>query len=246
MDAEVQVEDANEMERIERFGLIANSLDSLIRGSQNVTLHMKILKRLLNLQDNPKPTFDFISPSPPMSSSPSTALESSSTSNNPLCSVDNDSMPPTNYMSEDDPLRQLVDKCDALKKELELWHSFGHCFAHNLQRLHQQLTGCPVDLFSAEQVMEKLKVDHDRLKTNEAINRYDLQQKRKLVGRLRDQLEVTREEWKNFIIKQKNSESEWKRLREEFQRRRDFDGLVGDDDTETDPDCEPPGESSSQ
>lgn len=65
-----------------------------------------------------------------------------------------------------------------------------------------------------------MQEQHQQLHTHEKILRYELQQKRKMLQELKQELEYCREKWDSARQKNTKTEIEWKLLRKEFAARR--------------------------
>lgn len=65
-----------------------------------------------------------------------------------------------------------------------------------------------------------MQAQHQQLHTHEKILRYELQQKRKMLQELKQELEYCREKWESARQKNTNTELEWKNLRREFAARK--------------------------
>lgn len=65
-----------------------------------------------------------------------------------------------------------------------------------------------------------MQKQHQLLHTQEKILRYELAQKRKLLGELKEELEYSREKWAQAREKNSCTERQWKELRTEFASRR--------------------------
>ncbi|KAF3423499.1 hypothetical protein E2986_13093 [Frieseomelitta varia] len=65
-----------------------------------------------------------------------------------------------------------------------------------------------------------MQAQHHQLHTHEKILRYELQQKRKMLQELKQELEYCREKWESARQKNTNTELEWRSLRREFAARK--------------------------
>lgn len=65
-----------------------------------------------------------------------------------------------------------------------------------------------------------MQAQHQQLHTHEKILRYELQQKRKMLQELKQELEYCREKWESARQKNTNTEIEWRNLRREFAARK--------------------------
>lgn len=73
-------------------------------------------------------------------------------------------------------------------------------------------------------VVGRLRRHHHQLHTHEKILKYELQQKRKLLNELKEELEYCREKWEQAREKNTQSEKDWKTLRAEFSSRKTNSG----------------------
>lgn len=73
-------------------------------------------------------------------------------------------------------------------------------------------------------VVGRLRRHHHQLHTHEKILKYELQQKRKLLNELKEELEYCREKWEQAREKNTQSERDWKTLRAEFSSRKTKSG----------------------
>lgn len=69
-------------------------------------------------------------------------------------------------------------------------------------------------------VVGRLRRHHHQLHTHEKILKYELQQKRKLLNELKEELEYCREKWEQAREKNTQSEKDWRKLRTEFSNRK--------------------------
>lgn len=212
------------------YNSLSDDMQMLINGIKNINAHLLIFKKLLNLKDKSQEPENFC-----VFRNPFTVL-----ANIERAEVNEAE---SNLLHSNDNLGKLFEKCDELKNELQSSHLLTSCLVYNLQRLHRELTGIPVDLESAEDLLGQLQKDHGKLKTNEAILKYELQEKRKLLSRFRFQLDAIQEEWRNLRVRNSESETEWQGLREEFANRQAseesaFGEIEGGVKTDTPPDID--------
>ena len=69
-------------------------------------------------------------------------------------------------------------------------------------------------------IVGRMQVQHQQLHTHEKILRYELQQKRKMLQELKQELEYCRETWESARQKNTNTEIQWRSLRREFAARK--------------------------
>ncbi|XP_022254068.1 FYVE and coiled-coil domain-containing protein 1-like [Limulus polyphemus] len=116
-------------------------------------------------------------------------------------------------------LEFLVNRNDVLQQELEKSCNLNNKLITAVKEHQRKIRGVSYELDATENVVSGIKKEHGKLRTAEAILKYELQEKRKLVGKLRQQLQATREDWNRVRIKNCESETEWHSLREEFAKR---------------------------
>lgn len=69
-------------------------------------------------------------------------------------------------------------------------------------------------------IVGRMQAQHQQLHTHEEILRYELQEKRKMLQELKQELEYCREKWESARQKNTNTELEWRSLRREFAARK--------------------------
>lgn len=181
---------------------ISADLDDLLKGARNFNFNINVLKRLLDLKDRESGYED-------MKSNLDRSSVKKSVSDDKNCeSVD---------------LSLIRKKMEFLKQEVEASQLLGFCLAFNIQRLQKKLTGIQFDAGATESVIETLWDKYNQSKTNEAMLKYEFEEKRKLLRKLRQQLEQTRRDWQNFKMRRPDPESpedrvHWDGLRQEAIR----------------------------
>lgn len=132
-------------------------------------------------------------------------------------------------------LNKLTDKTQKLFHDLEAFRDLNHKLISKVQEQERKLYGITQELETTQKLVTSLKLEHNKLQTTEAITRYELKEKRKLLSKLRTQLESTKEECNRMRKNYSNSEAEWQSLRDEFAKRHkqasEESGFV--DDTKT-------------
>ncbi|RWS10837.1 FYVE and coiled-coil domain-containing protein 1-like protein [Dinothrombium tinctorium] len=161
---------------------------SLLKQTQSFNSHINMFKKLLNLKD--RQNYELLKLS---LSSSNEHSDSNTTNSENQCAKVTDS----ELRSKLETMHEMFMK---LKEEVEASHLLGFCLAFNLQCLRKRLTGYPIDVNATKELVSSLRQKHDLSKTREAILKYEFQEKRKLLRKLRRQLEETREEWRNFRI----------------------------------------------
>lgn len=89
-----------------------------------------------------------------------------------------------------------------------------------LEEQERRLCLVTSELTKTWNVVGRLRRHHHQLHTHEKILKYELQQKRKLLNELKEELEYCREKWEQAREKNTQSEKDWKKLRIEFSNRK--------------------------
>lgn len=90
---------------------------------------------------------------------------------------------------------------------------------NRLQEQESRLCLVTTELGKTWHVVGKLRRHHFQLHTHEKILKYELQQKRKLLNEIKEELEYCREKWEQAREKNNQSEKDWRKLRAEFSSR---------------------------
>ena len=202
--------------------LVINEFDTLLRETKNFNLHINVLKKLLNLKDRQTDL------EPNDRSSPTVPLDAkcgSSGGGNSFLQQRKVSMVPRKVEADvEDILTIIKEKMSLLRKEIDQSHMLGFCLAYNVQRLQKRLTGLPIDPNATDTVIDGLWEKHEKTKISEAMLKYEFEEKRKLLRKLRQQLEQTRRDWKAFKIRKPESPSHdeqrlWDQMRSDLAKR---------------------------
>ncbi|XP_023225563.1 FYVE and coiled-coil domain-containing protein 1-like [Centruroides sculpturatus] len=133
---------------------------------------------------------------------------------------DNSTNIPLNEMNNNtNKLNKLTEKTQKLFHDLEAFRELNHKLILKVQEQERKLSGITQELETSHKVITALKCQHSELQTTEAITRYELKEKRKLLNKLRSQLESTKEECNRMRKSYSDSEAEWQSLRDEFAKR---------------------------
>ena len=191
---------------------LVSEVDGLVRGSRSFNLHVTILKRLLNLKDK------------------SSGYEELKINTQPVTGAE--SVPSESNTIDSETFEMLKTKMMQLKEEVEKSQLLGLCLAYNVQRLQKYSTGSHVDVNSTERVVSELWDKYNQTKSGGAILRYEFEEKRRLLRRLRHELEQTRRDWQNFRVRRPEPESDqekmvWQELRQAISRRQDSEQSDG-------------------
>ncbi|CAH0545844.1 unnamed protein product [Brassicogethes aeneus] len=119
-------------------------------------------------------------------------------------------------------LKNLILEKKSLEKETNNLKQLNGHLESRLQDQEKRLETVTSELSKTWHVVGKLQKQHNLLHTQEKILRYELAQKRKLLGQLREELEYSREKWLQAREKNTTTEREWKQLRKEFASRRNI------------------------
>lgn len=93
-----------------------------------------------------------------------------------------------------------------------------------LEEQERRLCLVTSELSKTWHVVGRLRRHHHQLHTHEKILKYELQQKRKLLNELKEELEYCREKWEQAREKNTQSERDWRKLRAEFSSRKTKSG----------------------
>lgn len=91
-------------------------------------------------------------------------------------------------------------------------------YLHEIQE--KRLSMVSAELAKTWNIVGRMQAQHQQLHTHEEILRYELQQKRKMLQELKQELEYCREKWESARQKNTNTELEWRSLRREFAARK--------------------------
>lgn len=117
-------------------------------------------------------------------------------------------------------LQDLILEKKSLQKEMNRLKQLNSHLENRLQDQGRRLGLVSSELGKTWHVVGRMERQHQQLHTHEKILRYELQQKRKLLTELKEELEYCKDKWDR--AKQKNCESqiEWDKLRIEFASRK--------------------------
>ena len=101
----------------------------------------------------------------------------------------------------------LKDVIATLDNELASCHSLGVCLAYNVQDLHKKLNGIPLDTTATDGIVQGLMAKCKSSRNSETELRFEFEEKRKLLRRLRQQLEQARRDWNNLKIRVQEPDS---------------------------------------
>lgn len=119
----------------------------------------------------------------------------------------------------------IVEKL-GLIKEVNRMKQLNSHLENRLQEQEKRLCLVTTELGKTWHVVGKLRRQHYQLHTHEKILKYELQQKRKLLNELKEELEYCREKWEQAREKNTQSEKDWHKLRAEFTSRKTKPGSL--------------------
>lgn len=107
-----------------------------------------------------------------------------------------------------------------LIKEVNRMKQLNTHLESRLEEQERRLCLVTNELSKTWHVVGRLRRHHHQLHTHEKILKYELQQKRKLLNELKEELEYCREKWEQAREKNTQSEKDWRKLRTEFSNRK--------------------------
>lgn len=113
----------------------------------------------------------------------------------------------------------IVEKL-GLIKEVNRMKQLNSHLETRLEEQERRLCLVTTELSKTWHVVGRLRRHHHQLHTHEKILKYELQQKRKLLNELKEELEYCREKWEQAREKNTQSEKDWRKLRAEFTSRK--------------------------
>ncbi|KAL4715750.1 hypothetical protein ACJJTC_006329 [Scirpophaga incertulas] len=117
-------------------------------------------------------------------------------------------------------LKDLIVEKLTLIKEVNRMKQLNSHLETRLGEQERRLCLVTTELSKTWHVVGRLRRHHHQLHTHEKILKYELQQKRKLLNELKEELEYCREKWEQAREKNTQSEKDWKKLRAEFSSRK--------------------------
>ncbi|XP_045773526.1 myosin-2 heavy chain [Maniola jurtina] len=117
-------------------------------------------------------------------------------------------------------LKDLILEKLTLIKEVNRMKQLNTHLESRLEEQERRLCLVTSELSKTWNVVGRLRRHHHQLHTHEKILKYELQQKRKLLNELKEELEYCREKWEQAREKNTQSEKDWKKLRAEFSNRK--------------------------
>lgn len=117
-------------------------------------------------------------------------------------------------------LKELILEKKHLEKEMTRMKQLNTHLESKLGEQEKRLSTVSSELSKTWNIVGRMQAQHQQLHTHEKILRYELQQKRKMLQELKQELEYCREKWESARQKNTNTELEWKSLRREFAARK--------------------------
>ncbi|CAH0686252.1 unnamed protein product [Spodoptera exigua] len=117
----------------------------------------------------------------------------------------------------------ILEKLGLIKEVNRMKQLNGH-LETRLEEQERRLCMVTNELSKTWHVVGRLRRHHHQLHTHEKILKYELQQKRKLLNELKEELEYCREKWEQAREKNTQSERDWRTLRAEFSSRKTKSG----------------------
>ncbi|CAB3255791.1 unnamed protein product [Arctia plantaginis] len=117
-------------------------------------------------------------------------------------------------------LKDLIIEKLGLIKEVNRMKQLNTHLETRLEEQERRLCLVTSELSKTWHVVGRLRRHHHQLHTHEKILKYELQQKRKLLNELKEELEYCREKWEQAREKNTQSEKDWRNLRAEFSSRK--------------------------
>ncbi|XP_026752650.2 putative protein tag-278 [Galleria mellonella] len=121
-------------------------------------------------------------------------------------------------------LKDLIIEKLGLVKEVNRMKQLNVHLETRLEEQERRLCLVTAELSKTWHVVGRLRRHHHQLHTHEKILKYELQQKRKLLNELKEELEYCREKWIQAREKNSQSERDWRKLRAEFSSRKTKSG----------------------
>uniref|UniRef100_A0A182W9W7 Uncharacterized protein n=1 Tax=Anopheles minimus TaxID=112268 RepID=A0A182W9W7_9DIPT len=122
-------------------------------------------------------------------------------------------------------LKDLILEKKSLKKETNRLRTLNSHLERRLDSQEKRLSAVSLELTKTWHLVGKMQRQHRQLHTQEQILRYHLQQKRRLLSELKEELEYCRLKWSAAREKNIESEDQWKSLKADFAARRKQDSL---------------------
>lgn len=110
-----------------------------------------------------------------------------------------------------------------LQKETRKLKNLNHHLDDRLHEQEKRLGAVSVELSKTWNLVGRMQRQHRQLHTHEQVLRYQLQQKRRMITEMKDELAYCRRKWDLAREKNNESQSQWDILRKEFMERKEQD-----------------------
>lgn len=120
-------------------------------------------------------------------------------------------------------LKDLILEKKFLQKETKKLKNLNTHLGTRLEQQERRLGTVSVELNKTWNLVGRMQRQRRQLHTQEQVLRYHLQQKRRLLGELKEELEYCRRKWDLAKAKNKESQTQWDALRLEFSKRKELD-----------------------
>lgn len=110
-----------------------------------------------------------------------------------------------------------------LQKETKKLKNLNSHLESRLGEQEQRLGAVTIELNKTWNLVGRMQRQHRQLHTHEQVLRYQLQQKRRMLSELKEELEYCRRKWALAKEKNNESQSQWETLRLEFSKRKESD-----------------------
>lgn len=138
-------------------------------------------------------------------------------------------------------LKDLILEKKGLQKETKRLKVLNQHLQQTLNNQEDRLGAVSVEVTKTWHLVNRMQRQHRQLHTKEQVLRYHLQQKRRMLNELKEELETCRHKWTKAREKNEDSQIQWKLLRDEFTSRKEKSQSVESgysDDPATDEDVE--------
>ncbi|XP_055296394.1 putative leucine-rich repeat-containing protein DDB_G0290503 [Sitodiplosis mosellana] len=120
-------------------------------------------------------------------------------------------------------LKDLIMEKKFLQKETKKLKNLNSHLESRLGEQEQRLGAVSIELNKTWNLVGRMQRQHRQLHTHEQVLRYQLQQKRRMLSELKEELEYCRRKWALAKEKNNESQSQWETLRLEFSKRKESD-----------------------
>ncbi|XP_055386507.1 repetitive organellar protein [Condylostylus longicornis] len=117
-------------------------------------------------------------------------------------------------------LKNLILEKKSLVKETNRLKTLNSHLEYRLNEQEKRLSAVSLELQKTWHLVSKMQRQHRQLHTHEQILRYQLQQKRRLLNELKEELEYCRRKWAAARAKNMESQIQCDDMRKEFAKRR--------------------------